>query len=61
LFRQFVRKEDKKDEVKIQVQPSQEVVPLTQIRDIMEKNSGDGNGSQTYQQQPQGHHRKVRR
>ncbi len=50
---------EKKEEVKQQTQPSQEVVLLTQIRDILEHNSGsDGNGSgkqpQPNQPQPSG-------
>ncbi len=50
---------EQKEEVKQQTQPSQEVVLLTQIRDILEHNSGsDGNGSgkqpQPNQPQPSG-------
>ncbi len=45
-YNHFKKKEDTKDEVKKQIQPSQEVVLLTQIRDIMERNSGnDGGGA----------------
>lgn len=44
-YNHFKNKEETKEEVKKQVQPSQEVVLLTQIRDIMERNSGNGNGS----------------
>jgi large conductance mechanosensitive channel len=44
-YNHFKAKEDKKEEVKKQVQPSQEVVLLTQIRDLMERNSGTGNGN----------------
>lgn len=43
-YNHFKKKEDTKEEVKKQIQPSQEVVLLTQIRDIMERNSGNGNG-----------------
>jgi large conductance mechanosensitive channel len=39
-YNRFKRKEDKKEEVKNEVQPSQEVVLLTQIRDLMERNNG---------------------
>lgn len=48
VYNRFKRKEEKKEEVKQQVQPSQEVVLLTQIRDLMEKNGGAA--AQTYQQ-----------
>jgi large conductance mechanosensitive channel len=48
---------EKKEEVKKQTQPSQEVVLLTQIRDILDHNSGSDGGSkqpQTTQPQPSG-------
>ncbi len=45
---------EKKEEVKKQTNPDQEVVLLTQIRDILEKNMGsDGNGRQPQPNQPQ--------
>src|SRR5512146_285131 len=50
-YNRFKRKEDKKDEVKKQVEPSQEVVLLTQIRDIMERNGGSAQSYQQAQQQ----------
>jgi large conductance mechanosensitive channel len=51
-YNHFKRQEEKKEEVKNQVQPSQEVVLLTQIRDLMERNNGGGNGGQ---RQPASH------
>ncbi len=46
--------QEKKEEVKQQTQPSQEVVLLTQIRDILERNTGsDGRGRQPQPNQPQ--------
>ncbi len=45
-YNRFKRKEDKKEEVKKEVQPSQEVVLLTQIRDLLERNNGSNGGGQ---------------
>ncbi len=44
---------EKKDEVKKQTEPSQEVVLLTQIRDILERDDGDGRKPQPQPNQPQ--------
>ncbi len=45
---------EQKEEVKKQTQPSQEVVLLTQIRDILAHNTGsDGSGKQPQPSQPQ--------
>ena len=54
-YERFKQKEDKKEEVKQQVQPSQEVVLLTQIRDILDRNNGsDGGGQRQPAPQPSG-------
>jgi large conductance mechanosensitive channel len=52
-YNKFKKKEEKKEEVKKQTEPSQEVVLLTQIRDIMQRNSGVVPGGQPAPNQPQ--------
>ncbi|RPJ41128.1 MAG: large conductance mechanosensitive channel protein MscL [Chloroflexi bacterium] len=51
-YERFKKKEDKKEEVKQQVQPSQEVVLLTQIRDILDRSSGSDGSERPPQPAP---------